>query len=613
MPLPRLIDIVSTSSSGQIDDSAVGAFALAINRDGSLIGFYSHSTTLFSPDPYGADYVIKNINTGSVQALSIAVDGNLTNGRSGGASDAYDELAFSANGAAQAFGSTSLLTSTNDTTGEDVFLRDSGSLIMASTVQGGSTTVRYHTSTPDLSDNGNFAVFQSMDNLLNPIDNNGSGGTDIFLYDKSANKLALVTGNADGTAQATNNGNETDSLNASVSNDGRFVVFQTTSSSLVSGDTNNYSDIYLRDMVSNNTYIVSVTPTGGGANSSSSDPAMTPDEHYVVYSSSASNLVENDDFGHDVFRTDLNSGVTRKVNTTADGVAVSGAFHAQISADGRYVVFESTATGLVPMAGDSSVINKVFVKDMKTGSIAVASIDTNGQVINKSAYAPQISDDGQFIVFTTASALVSGDSNGINDVYRVSNPVYGLGSNLNNDVFTDSPEAEIWNGADGLDTVVYTGQRADHLLQKQTSGYLLDSDSLTSIERLQFWDKSLALDVGKTGNAGQAMEFIGVVAPALLNDLSIRGLIISLFDQENSMTALSQLALDLNLLPHANSTELANAVYQNVIGSTATQEMTNALVDYINVNGQANFVSTVADMGINVDLVGMSQSGLEFI
>lgn len=612
MPLPRLINIVSTTSANQVDNSPTGAFTLAINRDGSLVGFYSYSTTLFSPDPYGSDYVIKNMNTGAVQSLSVALDGNLTNGRSGGATDAYNELAFSANGAVQAFGSTSLLTSTNDTTGEDIFIRDSGSLIMASAVQGGSTLNRYHSSTPDLSDNGNFVVFESMDNLLKPVDTNGTS-TDIFLYDKSTNKLSLVTGNADGTAQATNNGNETYSQDASVSNDGRFVVFQTTSSSLVPGDTNNYSDIYLRDMASNNTYIVSVTPTGGLANSSSSDPAMTPDEHYVVYSSSASNLVENDDFGHDIFRTDLNTGVTRKVNTTAEGVAVDGAFHAQISADGRYVVFESTATGLVPMAGDSSIISKVFVKDMKTGGVAVASIDTNGQVNNKSAYAPQISDDGQFIVFTTASALVSGDSNGINDVYRVTNPVYGMGSNLANDVFTDSPEVETWNGADGLDTVVYSGQRADHMLQKQSTGYLVDSDSLTSIERLQFWDKSLALDVDKTGNAGQAMEFIGVVAPALLNDLSIRGLIISLFDQENSMTALSQLALDLNLLPHANSTELANAVHQNVIGSTASQEMTNTLVDYINVNGQANFVSTVAGMGINVDLVGLSQTGLEFI
>lgn len=613
MPLPRLIDIVSTTSSGQIDDSPVGAYTLAINRDGSQIGFYSYSTTLFSPDPYGGDYVIKNMDSGAIRALTIATDGNLTNGRSGGASDAYNELAFSADGAAQAFGSTSLLTSVSDTTGEDVFISDSASLIMASAVQGGSTLIRYHTSTPDLSDNGNFAVFQSMDNLLNPIDNNGSGGTDIFLYEKSTNTLSLVTGSADGTAQATNNGNETDSLNASVSNDGRFVVFQTTSSSLVPGDTNNYSDIYLRDMVSDNTYIVSITPTGGLANSSSSDPAMTPDEHYVVYSSSASNLVENDDSGHDVFRTDLNNGVTRKVNTTADGVAVDGAFHAQISADGRYVVFESTATALVPMAGDSSVVNKVFVKDMKTGSIAVASVDANGRVNSQSAYAPQISDDGQFIVFTTASALISNDSNGLNDVYRVSNPVYGMGSNLANDVFTDSPEFEVWNGADGLDTVVYTGQRADHMLQKQSTGYLLDSDSLSSIERLQFWDKSLALDVSNTGNAGQAMEFIGVVAPSLLNDLSIRGLIISLFDQENSMIELSQLALNLNLLPHANSTELANAVYQNVIGAAASQEMTNALVDYINVNGQANFVATVAGLAINVDLVGLSQTGLEFI
>jgi len=132
---------------------------------------------------------------------------------------------------------------------------------------------------------------------------------------------------------------------------------------------------------------------------------------------------------------------------------------------------------------------------------------------------------------------------------------------------------------------------------------------------LQFWDKSLALDLSPTGNAGQAMQFIATIAPTLVDQLPIRGLIISLFDLEMNMVQLSQQALDLNLVPHASSAQLANAIFRNVTASLvdAPADLANVLTTFIDQNGQAAFIATVAGLSLNVDLVGLSQTGLEFV
>lgn len=175
-------------------------------------------------------------------------------------------------------------------------------------------------------------------------------------------------------------------------------------------------------------------------------------------------------------------------------------------------------------------------------------------------------------------------------------------------------------GGAGCDTAVFRGNRANYdLLENGSNRIVTDnvgldgSDTLTSIERLQFADKNIAFDLTPDGNAGRAMEFIGAVAPGLLNNTSVRGLIISLFDQAHSMESLSQFALNLNLLPTNSNEALANAVYYNVLGGTTSPEMTNTLVGYIEDHGQAKFLATVAGLQLNVDLIGLQQTGLEYL
>lgn len=173
------------------------------------------------------------------------------------------------------------------------------------------------------------------------------------------------------------------------------------------------------------------------------------------------------------------------------------------------------------------------------------------------------------------------------------------------------------DGGTGID-VVRIADQGQRKITKTASGYTLenasgDRDILINVERLDLgMGQSIALDVDATGNAGQAMGLIGVVAPGLLHDLDVRSQIISLFDQGQTMKQLCQRVLDLPELAKFSDTTLAKIVFQNVTGNTASEDMHNTLVNYIEAHGQTDFLAAVAQMHINIDLVGLQQSGLAY-
>lgn len=165
------------------------------------------------------------------------------------------------------------------------------------------------------------------------------------------------------------------------------------------------------------------------------------------------------------------------------------------------------------------------------------------------------------------------------------------------------------DGLAGIDTLTYSGNSIS-ITRNSNGTWSVGGDTLTNVERLQFANKSVALDI--TDNALETLQFIGVIAPSLQGNPNIRGTILSLFDQGKSMQEMCQLALDLGLVTTDN-TALAKTVYQNVLGGVPDQTMTNALVGFIEQNGDANFLATVAGLNINVDLVGLQQSGMEYM
>jgi Tol biopolymer transport system component len=226
----------------------------------------------------------------------------------------------------------------------------------------------------------------------------------------------------------------------SISTDGRFVAFASFASNLVPGDTNDATDVFVRDRQAGTTERVSVSSSGAQNNdpaASSNSPDISADGRFVVFASDAVNLVAGDTNGvRDVFVRDRQAGTTERVSVAADGTqgdrpspsdGIRGGtrFGPAISADGRLVVFDSSATNLVP--DDTNTCSQqgayvystpgtcpdVFVHDRQTGTTERVSVDSAGAQANDASTDPAISADGSVVaLFSAASNLVLNDTNG---------------------------------------------------------------------------------------------------------------------------------------------------------------------------------------------------------
>jgi Tol biopolymer transport system component len=209
---------------------------------------------------------------------------------------------------------------------------------------------------------------------------------------------------------------------ARASADGRIVAFQSDASNLVPGDTNGAMDVFVRDRQTGTTTRVSVDSAGQEGNSASFMGAISADGRFVAFGSHADNLVAGDrDFESDVFVHDRLTGVTELVSVNGAGQQQNGTSAGMdISGDGRFVAFVSFATNLVP--GDTNDQSDVFVRDRVAGTTERVSLTSAGEQQNgpagQSVNSAGISADGRFVAFdSSASNLVPADTNGIVDVF----------------------------------------------------------------------------------------------------------------------------------------------------------------------------------------------------
>jgi Tol biopolymer transport system component len=212
---------------------------------------------------------------------------------------------------------------------------------------------------------------------------------------------------------------ENRSESPSISTDGRFVAFMSSSDTLVPGDNDGASDVFVRDRATATTEGISVAPTSSGFGATSSSPAITPDGRFVAFGSDATNLVPGDvdDFASDVYLRDRATGTTEGISTIAPPsgpVRHSGA--PAISADGQLVAFNSWDSNLVP--GDTNDRYDVFVFNRGTGTIERVSVTDAGVEGNDDSLGPALSADGRFVAFSSdADNLVAGDGNFDVDVF----------------------------------------------------------------------------------------------------------------------------------------------------------------------------------------------------
>lgn len=279
-----------------------------------------------------------------------------------------------------------------------------------------------------ISADGRYVAFHSEADNLVPGDANQAA--DVFLSDTVSGELVLVSKSAAGEQ------GDAGSYNASLDASGKLVVFISEASNLVPGDDNtcedngrrhNCPDVFLRDTGTGAVVRVSTDTAGRQANWKSEAAAIAADGEAVAFSSYASNLVSGDDAVCDdpggarncseIFIKDLASGKTELVSATADGEAGDGdSFGPSLSADGRYVVFHSRASNLVPRDTDGDV--DVFIKDTRDGSIVRVSAIDGGIGGNADSYNGVVSADGRRVAFVSAADnLVAGDANDAEDIF----------------------------------------------------------------------------------------------------------------------------------------------------------------------------------------------------
>jgi Tol biopolymer transport system component len=396
------IDRPSIAFDGQQGDA--GSSLGVVTTDGNHIAFASSATNLVADDTNDkADIFVRDRATAWTSRISVATSGAQAN-------DASTGPAMSADGRYVVFESDATNLVANDTNARrDIFLRDRQL----------NTTTRLSTSTigaepngdcdrPRISADGRFVVFES--DATNLVGEDANAGRDIFLRDRHANHLTRVSLTAAG-AEASGA-----SSDATISDDGSIICFTSDAPDLVAGDTNGSTDIFLRHRATGTSSRISLGNGFVQGNGGSFSGRVSGDGRFVVFTSAATNLAPGDTNNtDDVFLRDRTNATTIRV-TVSPLQASNGSEAVAISADGRYIVYNSSDDN--PIAGDTNSVLDVYIHDHKTFLTRRASVGKAGQQPLAPCFGTALSTDGRYVIFhTVAGSLVTGDTNSKSDVF----------------------------------------------------------------------------------------------------------------------------------------------------------------------------------------------------
>ncbi|MCL4474518.1 MAG: hypothetical protein M1455_11405 [Actinobacteria bacterium] len=396
---PVIISRVSTSAAGTPADGW-GGYGASISADGRFVAFEGSDNLVPGSTDAAQDVFVKDTQTGAITRVSTSSEGVEANG--------YCTFpAISGDGRYVLFESMASNLVPGDNNGvTDIFRKDTltGATIRIS-VSGAGVEADLASYEASISADGQIVSFLSQATNLVPNDTNAA--EDVFVRDIPAG----TTTRASTTSSGAETGGRHD--DPSISPDGRYVAFDSTSTTLVAGDTNAVEDVFVKDLSTGTTTRASTSQARAEGNGRSADPAFSNDGRYIVFASAASNLLSGDaNRQWDVFRKDLQDGSVIRASLASDGTTESDnqSVYAGISGDGRYVVFESNATNLVP--GDTNASPDVFVNDTVTGDTVRVSTDIAGVGGDAGgdcwSHSP-ISADGRLVVFASSSSnLVPG-------------------------------------------------------------------------------------------------------------------------------------------------------------------------------------------------------------
>lgn len=411
---------VSHTDNGE-EATGGGSFHPSFSPDGLTLVFESDASNLVSlgsGDTNGQrDIFINYLPAGYVERVNTNAADEQS---SGGASRPF----ISSQGRHVVFDSAASDLVTGDTNGSgDVFVknRQTREVIRANTNAAGEESMGGSAMAAGISADGRYVLFGSDASDL--VDNDTNGEADLFLKDLQTGAISRVNTDAAGEQSS---GHALATITGSFSADGRYVVFASGASNLVAGDTNGNVDIFRKDLQTGAIVRVDTDSAGNETASrpggdSSRDPVVSSDGRYVVFRSSAPDLVPGDTNGlDDLFVKDLLTGAISRMNTDAGGAQATGgdSGDASISNDGRYVVFSSLADNLV--ADDTNGTVDTFVKDLRTGKVERLTTNAAGeQGMGAAGFGGSTFVRGTTGFFASdATNLVADDTNGNFDLFR---------------------------------------------------------------------------------------------------------------------------------------------------------------------------------------------------
>ncbi len=440
---------VSVDSAGNQANN--DSYSPSISANGRFVAFTSAASNLVPGDTNNNNNIfVRDTLTNTTTNVSVDSAGNQGNRNSRRPSISADGRFVTFSSAA----SNLVPGDTNNT--DDIFVRDTlTNTTTRVSVDSAGNQANDASGRPSISADGRFVAFYSDASNLVPGDTNSSG--DIFVRDTLTNTTTRVSVDSAGNQQY---GSRSFFNFPSISADGRFVAFDSSASNLVPGDTNGYTDIFVRDRLTNTTTRVSFDSAGNQGNSVSQTPSISPDGRFVAFESFTSNLVPGDtNSSGDIFVRDTLTNTTTRVSVDSAGNQRNfRSDNPSTSADGRFVAFES---GVFNIVGTKTF--DIFVRDTLTNTTTNVSFDSAGYP--EEGGNPSISADGRFVAFyASPSNVVPGDTNNTDDIFvaDTSSTPNVINGTLGNDNLTGTSGNDIINGLEGDD--VLTGLRANDVL-----------------------------------------------------------------------------------------------------------------------------------------------------
>jgi len=426
-----------TSGNGDSSNAVISA-------NGRYIAFTSNASDLVTGDTNTKqDVFIRDLDSTTPATATRLVSRNSTGGALGDGTSSKVRISDDGNIVTFTSAATNLVGGVvaNDPNGagEDVFTynRTDDTLTLVSQKVGAATTTAdlpanaqniRTLQTPIVSGDGSTIVYAN--DATNIVSKDTNDVADIFAFNVATSANTLVTTVLSNQNSITGAGNSTIQPIGSVSKDGRYVVFSSTVNSLVIGDTNAQQDVFLRDTTllasdPNALKLISrssiSTKSGNGV---SSQPFISADGKYVVFSSTASDLQPGDtNSQRDIFLYDVTSGtITAIVSRSTAELSNAGSDNASVAVDASgevYVAFTGRSSNLGPSV--TGVRNNVYLWKKSTSAIALLSRATTGGGGNQDALTSIISADGKYVAFSSIASNLEGagtlDTNNVSDVF----------------------------------------------------------------------------------------------------------------------------------------------------------------------------------------------------